>query len=105
MKTGFLLFVVCIGGATVVSAQSIGAALGSGQPQMIVLEENPQHASQMPMAVEHDLREQGGTSWARGERPLWEVMPEVPRIPLGDVAREFKKEHEAVRKAPFTWVN
>lgn len=105
MKTGFLLFVLCLGGAAVASAQNIGSSIGSGRPQMIVIQDDAQHASQVPMAMEHDLREQGGSSWAQGERPLWEVMPEVPRIPLGDVAREFKKEHEAVRKAPFVWVN
>jgi hypothetical protein len=105
MKMSLLVFVLCIGGSITATAQNIVASLANSQPQMLVLADNPQHASQAPMAVEHDLLEHGGSTSAQGERPLWEVMPEVPRIPLGDIAREFKKEHEAARKAALIWVN
>jgi hypothetical protein len=58
-----------------------------------------QRASQQPMAQELDLREHSGFTYAQGERPLWEVMPLPQLQPLGDIARELRKEHETVKKA------
>lgn len=104
MKTCALLFVVMIGGVAA-SAQNIGSSISSGRPQMIVLEDNPQHAAQADLATEHDLLERGGSHSAHGERPLWEVMPAPVVTPLGDVAREYRKEHESAQKAVLIWVN
>ena len=103
MKTCALLFVVMIVGAA--SAQSIGGSVSTIQPQMLVLSDNPQHASQVDLAPEHDLLERGGSHSAHGERPLWEVMPAPVVTPLGDIAREMRKEHESVKKAVLIWVN
>ena len=79
--------------------------MASGRPELIVLPDTPQQASQMPMAVEHSLFERGGSTAVQGERPLWEVMPEVPHTPLGDIAREFKREHSSAPRAVIKWVN
>lgn len=105
MKTCALLFVVMIGGAVAASAQSIGTSASTSQPQMLILSDNPQHASQVGMAPEHDLLEHGGSYSAHGERPLWEVMPAPVVTPLGDIARELRKEHESTKKAVLIWVN
>jgi len=105
MKTCVLLFVVMIGGAVAASAQSIGSSVSTVQPQMLILSDNPQHASQVDLAQEHDLLEHGGSHSAQGERPLWEVMPAPVVTPLGDIAREYRKEHESLRKAVMIWVN
>ena len=42
---------------------------------------------------------------AQGEMPLWEAVPERREIPLGDAARELKKEHANVKKARKVWEN
>jgi hypothetical protein len=40
---------------------------------------------------------------AHGERPLWEFGPvSEPERPLGDVAREVRKEKQVARKAEIT---
>jgi len=40
-----------------------------------------------------------GYYYAQGERPLWEFGPVSQPIPLGDIARAFRKEHAAAKKA------
>jgi hypothetical protein len=105
MKTCLLLFVACFCIAISASAQNIGGSALNAHPQMLVLADSTERASQTPMATEHDLLEHGGSTSARGERPLWEVMPESPKRPLGDIARELKLEHESARKALIVWVN
>lgn len=105
MKTCLLLFAVCIATTAVLPAQNVAASMANARPELLVLPDSPQTASQMPMAVERSLFEHGGSLSARGERPLWEVMPEVPHTPLGDIAREFRKEHDSAPKAVIMWVN
>ena len=42
----------------------------------------------------------GAYTYAQGERPLWEFGPAFPPpTPLGDVARAFRKEKLAAKKA------
>ena len=53
------------------------------------------------MALEQNLLENASYSYARGERPLWEVQPLAHQVPLGDIARALKKEHETAKKADF----
>jgi hypothetical protein len=52
------------------------------------------------LAAEHPLV--GGTdtySYAQGERPLWEFGPISQPVPLGDVARAFRREKLDAKKA------
>lgn len=105
LKYLLFVFVVFIVSATAAFAQNIGASAFNNHPQMIVLADSPQHASQAGMAQEQDLRERGGSESAHGERPLWEVMPESHAVPLGDAARELRLEHATAKKAVIIWVN
>ena len=60
------------------------------------------HAQSTPLAVEHPLVGGGPNTYtyARGERPLWEFGPfSAPERPLGDVARDCRKEKQAAKKA------
>lgn len=58
------------------------------------------HAEMMPMASEHPLVGGGAYTVAHGERPLWEFGPvSGPERPLGDVARDLRKEKQTSRKA------
>jgi hypothetical protein len=104
MKIFSLLFVVCICG--VASAQSVvGHGALNPQPQMITMPDYAEHASQVGLGREQSLFERAGSASARGERPLWEVVPPSVETPLGDTARELRKEHASAKKAVRIWTN
>jgi hypothetical protein len=95
--TLFMLFLL-------VTASAFGQAIGgvSSEAHMTQIPDHPQHADQHALAAEHSLVGGGGFSYAQGERPLWEFGPvpqQQPPTPLGDVARAFRKEKPAVKKA------
>lgn len=95
MKTALLFLTVFC------AAAAFGQAAASSQPVVVQFADHPQHASVTPMACEHPLV--GGASdtytFAQGERPLWEFGPVSEPVPLGDVARAFRKEKMAAKKA------
>lgn len=97
MKTIFLAMII-LGAAT-----AFGQA-GSLSSTVVPLQipDHPQHASFAAMASEHPLV--GGAAdtytYAKGERPLWEFGPVSDPTPsLGDVARAYRKEKLAAKKA------
>lgn len=57
------------------------------------------------MADEHPLVGGGPNTYtyAQGERPLWEFGPLTPPTPLGDVARAYRKEKLAAKKAQIVF--
>jgi hypothetical protein len=73
----------------------------SSQTVPVLFNEHPQHASVTPMATEQPIV--GGApdnySYAHGERPLWEFGPVSEPVPLGDVARAYRKEKMDAKKA------
>lgn len=72
----------------------------SNEVSMFQMPEHAQHAEAHAMASEHSLVGGGNVSYAQGERPLWEFGPvSAPPAPLGDVARAFRKEKLAAKKA------
>ena len=90
-----LLFVF---GVAAASAQ-VGGAL-SAQPQIFDIPSHPQRAAQQGLGREESLLETATITSAKGERPLWEAPQQVTYVmPLGDVARLFRKEHEVAKKA------
>jgi hypothetical protein len=99
MKT--LLFVACILVATAAFGQS--AAVIPSQAYPVYIPDHPQHASQHAMASEQTILETNCNISAHGERPLWEfATPRVER-PLGDIARELRRQRDFVvtaKKAP-----
>lgn len=98
----FLLFFLC---ATAAFGQSVSFL--NAEPQPLVLPSHAQHASRQPMGLEQNLLGDGanGYTYAQGERPLWDVVPASNAVPLGDVARAFKKEHATAKKADIVWTN
>ena len=98
MKSCFFLFVVCILGSVGAAGQSVGSSSLNSQPQMLVMPEHPQHASQTPLAQEQDLREQANYTYAQGERPAWEFMPAPRFVPLADLARTLRAEHAKAKE-------
>ena len=93
MKTVFFLF--CVMCATAAFGQGVaGATVLSAEPVAIAIPSHPAHATQKDMLTEQSLL---GTSCyvsAHGERPLWEVAPKKVEVPLGDVARAYRKDKD-----------
>lgn len=99
MKTTLcLLFLFC-------AATAFGqtASVIPNQVQMVELPDHPLHAAAHSLATEQPLVGGGSAdtyTYAQGERPLWEFGPMVPPpTPLGDVARAYRKEKLAAKKA------
>jgi hypothetical protein len=94
--TLFVLFILC-------AAAAFGqtASVLPNQPQMISIPEHIEHASLHEMAQERPLV--GGASdtytYAQGERPLWEFGPVSQPVPLGDVARAYRRKKLGIKKA------
>lgn len=82
------------------AAAAFGQSLSS-QPVLINVPDHPQHATYTPLAGDQSLV--GGSSntytFAHGERPLWEFGPISQPVPLGDVARAYRKEKQVAKKA------
>jgi hypothetical protein len=90
----FLLFAVAAFGQQ-------SAPVLSSQPAITQFFEHPEHAQPHAMAAENPIA--GGASdaysYAQGEIPLWQLGPLSEPVPLGDVARAFRKEKQVGRKA------
>ena len=105
MKKLFFLVVVCGLCAAGGVAQVSGAVSSAPTTSPLSIPGHMQHAGQTPMATTQNLIGHFSTRSAKGERPLWEFMSVPTEVPLGDVAREIKKEHETAKKAAFVWIN
>lgn len=102
MKTTIvLLFIFCAAAAF----GQVGGSAISSQPNEFHMSGNPEHASPHALGEEHSLvGGMGGTyTVMSGERPLWEFGPVKEEVPLGDVARAYREEKKAVRKAEITF--
>lgn len=102
MKT--ILFAACFLFATSAFGQAGGSSLNS-QVTSYTFASHPQRADFKEMGRQQSLFDSSGYTYAQGERPLWEVAPESHEVPLGDVARAIRKEHESAKKASATWQN
>jgi hypothetical protein len=96
MKTA--VFAFCFLGATAALGQSFS---GAQMTSVLQFNNHAERASQQSMAREQNLLESSNYFFAQGERPLWEVQPlsQTRPVPLGDIARMLRKEHEASKKA------
>jgi hypothetical protein len=103
MKNCFFLFLACIFPAVGAVGQTMSGYLLNAQPQIFVMPDHPQHASQTGLAQEQDLREQSAITYAHGERPTWELMPPPPFVPIADLARILRDEHARAKKAVISW--
>jgi hypothetical protein len=96
--TLLVLFLFCT-----VAAFSQSAPVLSSQPSIAQFTEHPEHAEPHAMAAEHPIV--GGASdsysYAQGEQPLWQFGSSSVPVPLGDVARAYRKEKQLSRKSEF----
>jgi hypothetical protein len=93
MKTLLCTFVILC--ATSVFSQSVVTS----DVQPLRISDHPQHASQHALAQESNLFGGSTYSYAKGEVPLAELGSPIAYVPLGDLAREARKEHANDRKA------
>jgi hypothetical protein len=82
---------------------SVGAM--SSQPYIFEMPSHPLKATEKPLKTAESLLESSASTYAQGERPLWEFAPQTNPQPLGDVARALKKEHALDKKSEVTWEN
>ena len=89
---------------TAAFAQYGGAGYISSEPQVFRAPEHPAHAGFAPIKSEVSLYP--GTSYvsAQGDRPASD-FPQAASTSLGDIAREFKKQHDLVKKSKMVWIN
>ena len=102
MKTTILIcMILCAASAF----GQTGVAVLSNQPLILHMPEHPVHAEQHSMARETPLVGGGESSmaYAQGERPLWEFGPFSVPVPLGDIARQVRKEKLSAKKAEFVF--
>lgn len=88
------------------SAVSFGqvAAVGvSAQPQIVEFASHTQHAEPHALADETPIVGGGSYSYAQGEQPLWQFGPVSEPKPLGDVAREFRKQKVVAKRAEIVF--
>jgi hypothetical protein len=98
MKT--LMFVLCFLCASVAWGQAaVGASALSAEPQMTQFYSHPKHAEQVGMGTEQRVLERSSSISAHGLLPLWEVAQVKESVPLGDIARALRQEHETAKKA------
>lgn len=97
IKTLVLAFVFCLFCATAAFGQ---ASLLVGTPQPTNFNEHVEHATQHDMGIETSLLGANNPySYAQGEQPLWQFPTPKQEVPLGDVARAYRKDHAVSRKA------
>ena len=96
MKT--TLFALCLLCAASAFGQS--APILSNTPQPTIMADHPLRAVVHAMRDETSLVEGSMYGYEKGERPLWDFGPsDKKEIPLGDVARAYRKGHVLDRKA------
>ena len=95
------LFLLCTSAAF---AQTVSGAISS-QVSVFQMPSHPQHAAYVPLGREQSLSEHCAYTYAKGERPLWEFAPLKEEVPLGDVARALKEDHQKTPKAEFVREN
>ncbi len=89
IKTLVLAFVFCLFCATT----AFGQSLLVGDPQPTTFIDHVQHAVQHDMGIESNLLGSNPYSYAQGEQPLWQFPSPKQVVPLGAVARAYRKEH------------
>ena len=100
-----ILFVLCLLSTAAAFAQNnIGAYSLNNQTQVYSFQSHTEHAGYAPMSQERSVLASASYSSAQGERPASD-FPQAEGVSLGAFAREFRKQHAAVKKARIVWIN
>ena len=98
--TLFLLLLIC---ATAALGQTATVLQGPVQQQPLQFVDHPLHASQHDLAQPQNILEHSDYAYAQGEQPLWQFGVAHEPVPLGDVARAYRKQR-AAKKAQVVLV-
>lgn len=74
------------------------------QVQVYHIPDHPAHASYLSIGDGYGIVGGGTVTFGQGEHPASD-FPQLAAVPLGDAARELKKQHAQVKKARFIWEN
>lgn len=74
------------------------------QVQVYNIPDHPAHASYAHISDGSSIVGGGAVSFGQGERPFSD-FPQAAPVPLGDSARELKKQHARLKKARVIWEN
>ncbi len=95
-NTLVVLFVFCAAGAF---GQAVATV--SSQPSPAIFTDHPLHAEPHAMAMQTPIA--GGSAdnygYEKGEQPLWQFGPISEPVPLGDIARAYRREKMTGKKA------
>ncbi|MBS1853357.1 MAG: hypothetical protein JST79_20850 [Acidobacteria bacterium] len=102
-----ILFAACLFCAASAFGQ-VGTFVPGGLSNQPVLANlptsHPERAQARAMGEWQNLLESSSNRSAKGERPLWEFATPA-ETPLGDVARDFRKQRLTAKKAEIVWSN
>jgi hypothetical protein len=101
MKTAVFVFFLFVASAAFAQLGSLGGPID----EPLQTADHTRHAEQHDMARPQNILEHSEYAYERGERPLWEFGAGPAPRPLGDVAREFRKQRALLRKADIIWEN
>ena len=93
MKTTMLLALLLVVSVAMFGQNMGGMGGGMQAPytNTYVMPSHPEHAAQHAMATEQPLVGGGSVTYAQGEQPLWQFGSDRVEVPLGTVAREYRK--------------
>ena len=91
-------FVLLVSGA----AFAQNGAILSNVVQPLQLIDHPRQATENFLGHETSLYSSAGFYFAHGEVPLADLGSPIYQTPLGDIARAYRKEHDAAPKAVIT---
>jgi hypothetical protein len=91
------LLALCLFGSIAAFGQT--ASTLPNNPAPLTMTDHPERAIQHQMRSEDNLRGDSAYSYGKGEQPLSEFGSGTVEIPLGDVARAYRKAHSQDKKA------
>jgi hypothetical protein len=101
----FAVALVLLSAASAMGQATLNTYVLSNEPIKVHEFSHPEHATQQPMAEAQNLLENANYSYAVGKRPLWEFASKQQAMPLGDVARLLRKQHETAKKSSVVYEN
>jgi hypothetical protein len=101
MKTIFLIPILLLG--TAAFGQYGSSVSSSAMTSTFSAPDHAWRATRHGLGIEYDLRESSGITMGQGELPAWEIPGLGYETPLGDAARDYRKEHASALRAHLMW--
>ncbi len=102
-----ILFTLCLFFASAAFAQNYSGRVLDSQVQSYSFPSHPEHANYAAVSTGWSIIGGAGYGAAQGERPASDFS-QADSVPLGTIAREYRKQHAAAaqeKKSRVVWVN